>query len=544
MRTRPPSITLLVALAACGSDRHERGEVSGDTATDGTAGDTAQDATPAETTPMDSVAPADTTPPDTTPPDTTPPDTTPADTAEPLPNISVALDCGDAPPSGAGNANELQRYQIDTGIFPDALCNNGDAAVFYYRPHVGEDNRNRWLINLNGGGACGGGDSCAARWCWCRSLEGPDGCPFAKETTNFSMANMNGDTRATISGDGIFLRGDADRPNPLGAYNQVRIVYCSSDTWAGTRRDAPFDSVHPKTGEPVAFSIHFLGRRILDAALATLRRDGVPALRYTLSNARDLPDLDDAVELVLSGDSAGGAGVIGNLDRVAALLREHNTGCTGATCPLVVQGLIDAAVGPELARLDFSTSVWAELGGDTYGAYMSYADAASQQNLGTIRDESCREWHRANAPETGYQCGDGSHILRHHLTTPFFVRMALLDQLISDNYISSGYSDPDLGPLTLQSFAVILQRELAAFPELPETAEEGDAMTRAPGVFAPACTKHDTIHDNQEVYRASITPEGGEPLTLFQVFENWRNGVDPRAVLTRMLDRSDTFCPP
>lgn len=474
------------------------------------------------------------------------PDTSPdlaSDTsAPPPPNIAEALDCGAAPPVGPGNQGELQRYPIDTAVFPDALCNNGDAAVFYFRP-AADGNRDKWLINLNGGGSCSSGNSCAARWCWCRSSDGPEGCPFAETTTNFSMGNMNGDARARIGAAGIFRRGDPQRPNPLGDYNQVRLVYCSSDTWTGTRRAVPFSVAHPKTGAEVDYSIHFLGSRILDAVLSILRHERGARPVYTIDGASlGLPDLDDASEVILSGDSAGGAGVIGNLDRVADLLRTHNTACSGMSCPLVVRGLIDAVVGPEIEPLDLSQSFLAELGGSTWEDYLTFLSAVRGTNHGTLKDTSCEAFH-ASVDPSDKACLDDTHVLRHHVTTPFFVRMALLDQLISTNYGEAGYRDRELGAFTPAVFAQVLRRELAAFGDLPEAAEEGPAMTHAPGVFAPACTKHDTLHDDGEVYRTTVTA-GGDDHTLFDVFEAWRTGQTPSIVTTSRLDRSDTTCAP
>jgi hypothetical protein len=471
-------------------------------------------------------------------------DTAAPDVAEAgLPNISEVLDCGREPGSGAGNSNELQRYQVDTTLFPDAICNDGSAAVLYFRPYVGEANRDRWLINLNGGGGCGSGPACAARWCWCRDTEGPDGCEFAESTTNFSMGNMNADDRASIGATGIFRRGDPDRENPIGGYNQVRIIYCSSDSWAGTHRAAELEAIHPTTGEPVAFSVHFLGSRILDAVLATLRRDGVASLEYSFgATPQELPDLDDAIEVIVSGDSAGGSGVVANLDRVADTLRQYNTACAGESCPLVVRGLIDAAIGPDMSRLDFSASMVTEFGGSTYDDYLTLLETVIDANHEPVGDTSCDAWHAANAPESAAQCADSTHIIRHHVTTPFFVRMALLDTLISDRYSEGGYADPALGPMNIGTFARVLQRELLAFADLPATAEEGDQMFVAPGVFAPACSKHDTLHSDAEVFETSITPRGGSEMLLFDALRNWVDGVSPSALASASITREDTFC--
>ncbi len=460
------------------------------------------------------------------------------------PNISEVLDCGSAEPAGPGSSKDLQRYEVDNSVFPDAICNNGDPAVFFFRPYKGEANRNKWLIILNGGGGCGTGPSCAARWCWCRSTDAnvTGGCEFAGETTNFSMANMNGDDRAGIDGSGITLRGDSQRPNPLGDYNTVRVVYCSSDTWTGTRRAVPLSADHPKTGQEVSFSVHFLGSRIIDSVMDILRKSKGEPARFTFGDGAELPDLDDATEVILSGDSAGGAGVIGNLDRVSDLLVANNTSCQNGNCPLIVRGLMDAIVGPDLARLDFSNSALAEAGlGDSYSDFLAVSAAGPERNLGTRADASCLEWHAQNAPGTSNMCFDAMHVIRHHVTTPFFVRMGLIDSLVSRNYIESGVGDPVLGTFDLAIFAQVLQRELSDFPKLKETAEEKNRITTPPGVFAPACSKHDTLHANAEVYGTSITIEG-KNYKVFDVFENWREGGAPQAVLTRKMDRSDTEC--
>ena len=483
--------------------------------------------------------------------DTSAADTSAADTSA-LPaaaNIESALDCGS--PNrvfGAAAAGELQLYEVDTAHFPNALCNDGTPPVLYCRPYRGEANRNRWAIILRGGGGCGNADNCAARWCACKNAVR---CPHAATTTNFTLDNMSGGGRRGQAGAGIHLRDDTV-DDPLADYNHVQLIYCSSDGWAGRARGVTFATTHPITGAEVSYTLNFLGAEIVDADLAILRQDGVAGLVYTADGGTvALPDLDDAVEVVVAGDSAGGAGVINNLDHIAETLRAHHTGCDGsATCPPEVVGLIDAVVGPDMGRLDFSASAGVDFDVDTYQKYVDVdAVAAAPANRDVRMDESCVAWHAAHSPETAARCGDTSHVVRNHLTTPFFVRMALLDPLISSNYEDSGVADPELGPFVDNAngvpavFAVVLQRELAAFPQLPGSAEEGAAMTMAPGVFAPACAVHDTIHQNSEVYGVTIDPTGSAPYKLLDVFENWRTGASPSAVLTTDPQRADTVCP-
>nr|MBP8298126.1 hypothetical protein [Burkholderiales bacterium] len=253
------------------------------------------------------------------------------------PLISEALDCGTL--ASAGGLAEgslpaiLQRHALDLAKFPDAQCNDGTGAVMYFRPYTGAANQDKWVIQLQGGGNCTYPEECAKRWC---SVD-----------TNFGMTQMTANVapRRGINGNGILGRSSEQAivsGNPHEGYNHVLVRYCSSDNWSGTARDADFEAPHPVTGASTRMRAHFLGSRILDAAIATLRQDGVPALAYSGTNgganggvATAMPDLDAADEVLFAGASAGGAGVTANLDRIRDVLRAANTKCTGATCPLV-----------------------------------------------------------------------------------------------------------------------------------------------------------------------------------------------------------------
>ncbi len=454
-------------------------------------------------------------------------------------NIDDVVQCGAAPPVGPGNVAEFQRHVIDQVVFPDALCNDGTPAAIYFRPYTGAANRNKWVLNLHGGGGCGSGASCIARWCGCNNTTE---CPYTTAPTNFTRSTMTNDGPAQKAADGIFLRGDTVRVNPLGDYNQVEFSYCTSDGWHGNQRAVSFTTVNPKTNAPVTFTIHFLGAKVLDANIATLRQAGVPALVYTRGGAQTaLPDLDEATEIVITGDSAGGAGVISNLDFLTDTLRASNTACSaGGACPLKTYGLIDAVVGPDRSKLDYGTHVVPQI-----RSWMDYITLAAQNshNVGARKDASCEAWHAANMPATAGACSDESHVVRHHITTPFFVRMALIDQLISGNYIEDGLRNADMSPMTVATFARTLHDELASFGNLSASAEEGSLITKQPGVFAPLCSKHDTIHSTADTFGTTITPAGGTAQRLLGVFTNWQAGLTPSNVLTQSPTGADTVCP-
>jgi hypothetical protein len=454
-------------------------------------------------------------------------------------NIREVLDC--AEPTGifgAGERDQLELHQIDTGRFPDALCNDGTAAVLYYRPYRGEANRNRWAITLRGGGTCGDAALCAARWCGC-SAGNP--CAFTDIRQGFDANNMSAGGRRGRVGEGIHRR-DGARANPIEDYNHVQLIYCSSDEWGGQMRGVELTTTHPTTGEEVTYVAHFLGARILEADIATLRQDGVPALVYTLNGTPvTMPDLDEAESVLIAGDSAGGTGVITHLDAIAAGLRAAHVGGPGPE----VRGLIDAVTGPELARLDYTNFVAAASGVDTYEEFLD-ANAALDLNAELARDASCVAYHEARGnPEI---CLDGTHVLRHHLTTPFFFRMALLDSLVSRVYDDLGLADPELGPFDLvdgvpRTFAVVLAREMLMMPGRSATSEEGSEMTQAPGIFGPACFDHDTLHVDEEVYDTTITPASAPgPVRLFDVLGPWLEGTEVPPVVSQDLMRRDTAC--
>jgi hypothetical protein len=160
--------------------------------------------------------------------------------------------------------------------------------------------------------------------------------------------------------------------------------------------------------------------------------------------------------------------------------------------------------------------------------------------LGARRDASC-EAARADHPPTG--CADFTHVLRHHVTTPFFVRMSLFDRLVASHYDALDLADPDTGqPVTSEVFGSILASELHALGRLDVTAEEQARISQTPGVFAPACTDHDGLHDDAQIYGVGIGPRQN-PSTFFQIFENWRRRSGP-AILTGTLGNSTCRDPP
>lgn len=444
------------------------------------------------------------------------------DTASAVPEIADVLDCGTVGVAGGiGGGTDLQRQDLDETEFPDALCNDGTVGFFYFRPYEGVVNRDRWVIQLQGGGACANPTSCLARWC---SVD-----------TNFGMQGMTGteSPESGIRGDGILARrGD----NPTGGFNQVFVRYCSSDAWAGTRRDAVVTGAHPVTGEDVTVRMHFGGARIVDAVLATLRQDGQDAPTYTLDGGSTaLPDLDDAAIVVLAGGSAGGAGTIRNGDRVGEVLRAHNTACQGASCPLDYSLLVDSITGPSIEHYDYSaTRLCTEFGVCSYEDHMSETREIGGFALYESIDEpSCASVHATDGAL--WKCADNGHVVRHHVTTPMIVRMGQTDSNLSADAVEAGYR-VDGEPLDLATYARLVREDLAALA-IPGNSEEGDSMSVAPAVFAPTCADHETLGNNASVYGVTIDVEGS-PTDLFGLAATWRTGEPAVAIASGPADNS------
>lgn len=433
--------------------------------------------------------------------------------ASEVPWVDEALrDCTRRGGAGATAPGEgLARVDVDPTVFPDARCVDGTGAVFYVRRATGPANANRWVIQLQGGGGCSTGDACASRWC-------------SDETTNFGADKMSSrfaPERGT-TGTGIL----ANRPeNPFEGWNHVFIHYCSSDMWTGRQPEVELEGAHPITGAPTRYRAMFQGKSIFDAVVDSLRRDGVDAVRYTAAGGSrvELPDLDEAEEVVLAGASAGGNGVIFNLDRLGTRLREANTACTGATCPLRVWGVIDSIYGVNLDRLDFTASVLCSgIGACTSEEYFMLDYANKLAVWASELDDSCEDWHAAMSTGEGHRCADGNFVIENHLTTPFVLRMGLTDSLIGTNMVERGFTVPERGDATLdlRLFAQLVAEQLRALPSITTTAHERDAITRAPGVFGPRCPKHETISHGPSTYDVRIDV-AGTAVSFPQLITSW-----------------------
>jgi hypothetical protein len=428
--------------------------------------------------------------------------------AEAASPISQVLSCGkEGTIGGLGAGADMQRFSVDTKRFPDAICNDGSPAIFYYGRYTGEADRNKWVIMLQGGGSCTSGQNCAERWC--------------SVNTNYGMDKMTSTlAKPFIRGNGIL---DPGAQNRFGAWNRVLVYYCSSVVWSGTKTSTQ----HATSGaSAVDYVINFRGARILDAVIETLRRSPRGRAVGAGTPGRALPDLDSATQVLFSGSSAGGIGTTSNADRIGAKLKATNP-------TLVFKALIDAGFPPLAETRDYShtTACLSNPQACNYTNVQQFSYANLDQGLyGTIPDESCLTWHAAHQPGTEWKCTDATHVVVNHLTTPFFVHQDEQDESIGGGFVEDGYGTP-------ADFGNGVEQGLRGLATLNTTAEEGSvrnggAALAVPGAYGPQCTNHESLKDDAAFFQVKING-----LSYHDVAWNWWSGAQPQSVIR-------TFTPP
>lgn len=405
--------------------------------------------------------------------------------------LPQAFTCGtQGTVGGLGAGVELTRYVVDVKRYPQAICNDGTPAIFYYAEATRPEDRDKWLIFLQGGGSCVDGQSCAQRWCSIETAYGMD-----KMTTSLS--------KPQIRANG-FLTPESQ--NRFGTWNRVLIFYCSSDTWSG---DA-VRTVQATLGNGTVrdYDIYFKGSRIIDAVIDTLR-NASPRRRVVRHDVPPWPDLDDATDVLFGGASAGGAGVRTQLDRVADKLRASNPDAD-------VRGVMDASYLTMSENRDFAHSKFCALDPARGCSYETFAKAArdeiDEKLYGGRGDESCAEYHAA-FPGTDWRCGDGEHVQLNHLSTPFFIHQDLQDENISADYAANGFG-------TVSDYARTVEDELRNLqvPEEPRGA--------TPGRFVPQCTHHEGFTDDEAVFRVKLAGTSWHDAVW-----NWWNHAQPQVLV-------------
>ncbi|XP_046671188.1 palmitoleoyl-protein carboxylesterase NOTUM [Homalodisca vitripennis] len=181
-------------------------------------------------------------------------------------NLRVLANCcGLTEPKGLNRVN----------LTGDSVCNDGSPAGYYLRQSHGS---RRWIIFLEGGWYCYDQRSCHNRW----------------HRMNHLMSSRQWPETRNVGG--LLSSNPEENPYWWNA-NHVFVPYCSSDVWSGRRRADP--------SSDSKFS--FMGAVIVQQVVKDLLTRG----------------MESGVSLLLAGSSAGGMGVMLNMDSVKAVLRSH-----------------------------------------------------------------------------------------------------------------------------------------------------------------------------------------------------------------------------
>jgi pectinacetylesterase len=438
------------------------------------------------------------------------------------PRIGDALDCAKRGEAGGLRAGRsLFRIDVDPAAYPLAICNDGTPAVFYVRAHTNAEGRHRWYIELQGGGGCQDGSSCARRWC--------------SAGTNFGADKMSSRyaPRAGMAGAGSLA---ADPRNPVAEWNQVFVYYCTSDTWMGRAGDVTLASEAPGGGT-VSYRMPFRGADVLDAVIDLLRRGRGPVSYADAAGARQtLPDLDAAQRVLLAGSSAGSSGVVYNADRMGELLRAHNSRCRGEACPLDFRALIDSGFKPALEEMGFAgTSLCRDAGLCSYEAFQrqEWVDVMAGLRRAGGAEASCLTWHSAQAPGTEWRCSDSEHVVENHLTTPFFIRQDLQDRLHVEGMMERGFTvdGQPLDPLAYGRFLEARLRGLAASVAAGEEAAAGGEAPPPPAVLGAQCTEHETLRSGAAFFAQEAPAADGDLYSTAELLAVWLADELPREAI-------------
>jgi hypothetical protein len=312
-------------------------------------------------------------------------------------------------------------------------CIDGTRPAAYWA----EGSSNRWMIFLGGsGGPCSAG--AAPGDCFHKLKNGgPDG----KSLTSLDATDRS-------SKGGMFLWDD---------YN--RIVFEKCHMGEAHRGDA-IDSATGDSGNRYTYIEHHHGRLIWDALFGFLKE----------TNPTNLPDLDDASQVVLAGHSDGAKGLIYTGDSLRQTLRSVTSNPT-LDVRLALDGHFLPFIEAEYAVGNGNPGCWDRNGnseadvydacelpgtlppdgppsGDTYsdGVYRPGGRIFdNNEGHGSQIDASCVTAHTlifADGFESGdisawtgpnpnatsrYGCQSEMHVLLNHTRVPLFIRMDLWD---------------------------------------------------------------------------------------------------------------------
>jgi len=234
-------------------------------------------------------------------------------------------------------------------------------------------------------------------------------------TNRFRFGGIAGAVTALVG------KGTLGDPSGQGSelsqsFNLVFLNYCSSDQWVGDQAT----TVDLNNGVN-DYALYFQGHRILQAMIDRL----MTPVGTVASDGQSVPSLANASQIILSGDSAGGGGMVNNALWVFEELQ---------------------AQGVAIAAEDFITVVDAgndrPFEADGFDALVNFV----QDEYETVRshpdvwnwfggNSDCAIYHAnegANSPYGLWACGYSNHLIANHWRFPTLLREDLRDPANGD----------------------------------------------------------------------------------------------------------------
>lgn len=386
-----------------------------------------------------------------------------ADDFGPVVQITGIDDEFPAPVPGA--AQNLHRVTL-TGA--NSKCADGSPAVMFVRNASNAINANRWLIVLEGGGTGFDPSVTLDQAMWNR-WTGAGSTPLLnwlrKSSTDWRTA------AGAVGRDGIpdlpmevitggILDGIA---SSFSNWNAIYVNYCSSDGWMGQQSNVemPGAGTWTEAGDVwQGFKMDFHGHDIVADVLSML--DNPASWSTDNDPTYHTYDISNAEIVLVAGESAGGGGVMLNLDFIAATLMAVNPN-------VQVFGSISANHKPTIATP--ADSWWQD-------ADVNFIDDVEDglisrwpqlQQINGFVDLSCL------ATGATYEC---THLpsLLPSITTAFHLRQDMSDPMVSSAYASLPPLPP---PFPLNPFQDGIMTDY------------GNWIAAAnPPFFAPNCGQH------------------------------------------------------
>ncbi|KAJ7380375.1 hypothetical protein OS493_008827 [Desmophyllum pertusum] len=174
-------------------------------------------------------------------------------------------------------SNTLEKKYVSN---TEAVCNDNSRATFYITSGLGSSKK--WIVFFESGGFCGSFEDCNKRY-------------INKNSTVLMTSTM---LPAKVTGRDLLSASKSENPT-FSEHVHVLVPYCSSDLWLGSKSNPkePFHFVNDSSVD----NFSFRGQTIFRSVFLDLLQ------RYNLSNAE---------EIVISGSSAGGIGVLNHADWV------------------------------------------------------------------------------------------------------------------------------------------------------------------------------------------------------------------------------------